>query len=151
VTSTLRGAPRRPATWARNRIARRPSRILVGLELFTGGMALVGGLLLVIAPDGSLLNADPAALAGSPFADYRWPGILLATLVGAGFLFTGFWQARSGFGARALSVFAGVGLIVFETFELLWLGFQPLAAVLAVIGATVAAPAVFVPSEQTAR
>jgi hypothetical protein len=28
----------------------------------------------------------------SPFVDYGWPGILLATLVGGGFLFTGAWQ-----------------------------------------------------------
>jgi len=57
--------------------------------LVTGAAALVGGLLLAAAPDGSLLSADPAVLAGSPFADYRWPGVLLATLVGGGYLLTG--------------------------------------------------------------
>src|SRR4051812_22593129 len=131
-------------------MARRPRRILVGLELFTGATALVGGLLLAIAPDGSLLDADPAALTGSPFADYRWPGILLATLVGGGYLLTAYWQARSGSGARALSVFAGVGLIAFEASELLWLGFQPLEAVFAGLGGAVAALAVLAPSERTA-
>ena len=139
--------PRAP----RRAMARRPRRILVGLELVTGATALVGGALLAIAPDGSLLAADPTVLAGSPFADYRWPGILLATLVGAGYLVTGFWQARSGVGARALSVFAGVGLVVFEASELLWLGFQPLEAVLAVIGVVVAGLAVFAPPEPTRR
>jgi hypothetical protein len=140
-TSTVPRTPRRV-------MARRPRRILVGLELFTGATALVGGVLLAIAPDGSLLAADTAVLAGSPFADYRWPGILLATLVGVGYLVTGFWQARSGVGARALSVFAGVGLVVFEASELLWLGFQPLEAVLAVIGAAVAVLAVVAPDER---
>ena len=140
-TSTVPRAPRRV-------MARRPRRVLVGLELFTGATALVGGVLLAIAPDGSLLAAAPAALAGSPFADYRWPGILLATLVGAGYLVTGFWQARAGVGARALSVFAGVVLVVFEASELLWLGFQPLEAVLAVIGAAVAVLAVVAPDER---
>jgi hypothetical protein len=140
-TPTVPRAPRRV-------MSRRPRRVLVGLELFTGATALVGGVLLAIAPDGSLLAADPAVLIGSPFADYRWPGILLATLVGAGYLLTGFWQARSGVGARALSVFAGVGLVVFEAGELLWLGFQPLEAVLAVIGAAVAVLAVVAPDER---
>jgi hypothetical protein len=140
-TPTVPRAPRRV-------MSRRPRRVLVGLELFTGATALVGGVLLAIAPDGSLLAADPAVLIGSPFADYRWPGILLATLVGAGYLLTGFWQARSGVGARALSVFAGVGLVVFEASELLWLGFQPLEAVLAVIGAAVAVLAVVAPDER---
>ena len=136
--------PRAP----RRAMARRPRRILVGLELVTGATALVGGVLLAIAPDGSLLAADPAVLAGSPFADYRWPGILLATLVGGGYLLTGWWQARSGVGARALSVFAGVGLVVFEAGELVWLGFQPLEAVFAVVGATVAVLAVVAPDER---
>jgi hypothetical protein len=128
-------------------MARRPRRILVGLELVTGATALVGGVLLAIAPEGSLLAADPAVLAGSPFADYRWPGILLATLVGGGYLLTGWWQARSGVGARALSVFAGVGQVVFEAGELVWLGFQPLEAVFAVVGATVAVLAVVAPDK----
>jgi hypothetical protein len=64
--------------------------------------------------------------------------MLLATLVGGGYLLTGWWQWRAGRGARALSLFAGVGLIVFESAELLWLGFQPLQAVFAAVGVTVA-------------
>ncbi|MCW2618225.1 MAG: hypothetical protein JWR28_1374, partial [Modestobacter sp.] len=45
---------------------------------------------------------------------------------------------RAGRGIRALSVCAGVGLVLFEAAELLWLGFQPLEAVFAALGATVA-------------
>lgn len=132
-------------------IAHRPGRVLAGLELFTGAAALAGGVLLMAAPDGSLLEADPVALAGSPFVDYRWPGVLLAGLVGGGYLLTGFWQWRSGFGARALSLFAGVGLVAFEAAELPWLGFQPLEAVFAAVGATVAATAVLAPAEPGPR
>jgi hypothetical protein len=118
--------------------SRRSLRVLAGLELFTGGTAVIGGLLLVIAPDGSLLAADPAALHGSPFADYRLPGLLLATLVGGGYLVSGWWLRRAGHGSRALSVFAGVGLVMFEGAEVLWLGFQPLEAVFAAVGVAVA-------------
>jgi hypothetical protein len=116
---------------------RRSERALARLELGTGVLAVIGGALLAIAPDGSLMNADPATLAGSPFADYRWPGVLLATLVGGGYLLTGLWQRRGGPGARALSVFAGVGLIAFEAAELLWLGFQPLELMFALVGVVV--------------
>jgi hypothetical protein len=91
------------------------------------------------APDGSLLNADPAALAHSPFPDWRTPGILLASLVGGGYLITGMWQWRARRGARALSALAGIGLIAFEGAELAWLGFQPLEAAFAVVGTTVTA------------
>jgi hypothetical protein len=113
-------------------------RVLIGLELVIGGTAVIGGLLLAVAPDGSLLAADPAALHGSPFADYRLPGVLLASLVGGGYLFSGWWLRRAGHGWRALSVFAGVGLVMFEGAEVLWLGFQPLEAVFAAVGVTVA-------------
>jgi hypothetical protein len=50
----------------------RPSRICV-TERST---ALVGGVLLALAPDGRLLDAQPAALAGSPhrrLRHARWP------------------------------------------------------------------------------
>jgi hypothetical protein len=151
VTSTPRGMPSDLTVPFRPMMARRPRRILIALELVIGATAVVGGVLLALAPDGSLLHAELAAPAGSPFADYRWPGILLATLVGGGYLFTGFWQARAGFGARAMSVLAGVGLIAFEASELLWLGFQPLEAALAVVGATVAALALLAASEPAAQ
>jgi hypothetical protein len=150
VTATPIRGRRAAASPGRSGIARRPRRILAGLELSTGAIALVGGILLAVAPDGSLLDADPAVLAGSPFADYRWPGILLATLVGGGYLFTGVWQARSGFGARGLSALAGLGLVVFEASELLWLGFQPLEAVLAAVGAVVVVLSLAAPSEPVA-
>jgi hypothetical protein len=132
-------------------MAHRPRRIVAALELITGAAALAGGVLLAIAPDGSRLDADPAALAGSPFTDYRWAGILLGTLIGGGFLLTGCWQARSGVGARVVSVVAGVGLIALELSELLWLGFQPLEAALAAVGAIVAATSLLAPSERTGR
>ena len=110
---------------------------LVTLELATGAMGLAGGVLLAAAPDGSLLRADPATLAGTPFIDWRVPGILLAGLVGGGFLLAGRWQWRGRWHARELSLAAGAGLVCFEAAELAWLGFQPLEAVFAVVGVMV--------------
>jgi hypothetical protein len=48
-------------------------RVLVGAELCTGGAAVVGGLLLITRPDGSLLHAKLSALSGSPFSDWLAP------------------------------------------------------------------------------
>jgi hypothetical protein len=112
-------------------------RALVALELATGVAGLVGGVLLAVAPDGSLLQADPATLAGSPFSDWRVPGVLLAGLAGGGFLLAGWWQWRGHRYARELSMAAGAGLVCFEATELAWLGFQPLEAVFAVVGVTI--------------
>ena len=112
-------------------------RLLVGLELLTGSTAVLGGVLLAAEPDGSLLRADPAVLVASPFQNWRLPGILLTTLVGGGFLAAG-WQWRGWRHARELSVVAGLGLVCFEVVEVAWIGFQPLQAVFALVGAAVA-------------
>jgi hypothetical protein len=117
---------------------RRRQRTLVGLELFTGVAGAIGGLLLVAEPDGSLMDAKLSALAGSPFSDWRIPGVLLATLVGGGFLVAGLWQWRDGWHARELSLLAGLGLVAFEAVELVWIGFQPLEAVFGGVGVVVA-------------
>ena len=109
-------------------------RTLVTLELVTGAAGLTGGVLLAAAPDGSLLRADPAVLAGAPFSDWRVPGVLLAGLVGGGFLLAGWWQWRGNRYARELSMAAGAGLVCFEAAELAWLGFQPLEAVFGLVG-----------------
>jgi hypothetical protein len=78
----------------------------------TGITGLAGGVLLATAPDGALLRADPATLAG-------W------------------WQWRGHRHARELSMAAGTGLVCFEAAELAWLGFQRLEAVFAVVGLAV--------------
>jgi hypothetical protein len=114
-------------------------RALVILEVATGVMGLAGGLLLAVAPDGSLMHADPGRLAGSPFTDWRLPGVALAVLVGVGFLVTGWWQSRAGPHARELSVAAGTGLVLFELAELGWIGFQPLQAFFALVGVVIIA------------
>jgi hypothetical protein len=114
-------------------------RALVVLELATGAAALGSGALLAAAPNGLLLRADPAVLAGTPFSDWRVPGLLLAVLVGGGYLLAGVWQWGNRWHALELSIFAGAGLVAFEAAELAWLGFQPLEAICAGIGLAVIA------------
>lgn len=120
-------------------------RWLIGLQLFTAVTALVGGVLFIVEPNGSLLGADVALLAGSPFADWRGPGILLAALVGLGFLAVAAWQSRDGWMARWVSIAAGIGLVLFEVVEFAIIGFHPLQAVYAIIGAVIIALAVRLP------
>jgi hypothetical protein len=100
---------------------------------------LAGGVLLAVRPDGSLLDAPVAALSGSPFSDWRHPGLLLATLVGGCFSLAGTWQWRRGRHAREVSRLAGLGLICFELVELRWIGFSALEAVFTLVGVTVCA------------
>lgn len=121
----------RPAAHRRPRVARRG---LAAIELVTGAAGLAGGVLLAVRPDGSLLRADMSVLAGTPFSDWRVPGVLLAALVGGGYLVTGWWAWRDLRYTRELSIVAGAGLIAFEGAELAWIGFQPLEAVFAAVG-----------------
>jgi hypothetical protein len=53
-------------------------------------------------------------LANAPFSDWRLPNLLLAFLVGSGFLGTAAWQWRRAPFARELSLVAGAGLVLFE-------------------------------------
>jgi hypothetical protein len=124
---------RRAIRFSARRPSRRGRRALVVVELVTGAAGLAG-VLLAAAPDGSLLRADPATLAGTRFSGWRLPGVLLAGLVGGGFLLAGWWQWRGYRHARELSMIAGAGLTGFEAAELAWIGFQPLEAVFALAG-----------------
>jgi hypothetical protein len=49
-------------------------------------MALAGGAALVARPDGSVMSMSVDLLAGSPFADYLVPGLILGGLFGVGSL-----------------------------------------------------------------
>jgi hypothetical protein len=60
--------------------------ITVGFLAFLGLGALAGGIALVIRPDGSVMGFDTGILAGSPFADFLVPGIILGGLFGIGSL-----------------------------------------------------------------
>jgi hypothetical protein len=55
---------------------------LVAIEVPLAIMAIACGLLLVLVPDGALLGMTPALLDGSPFRDFRIPGLALTFLVG---------------------------------------------------------------------
>lgn len=131
---------------------RRPTlagRLLVCLEWLTGLLAVISGLALVARPDGSMLGAGLPDLAGSPFSSWRLPGVLLAVLVGVGFLAVGSWQWIGGRWARELSIAAGVALVIFEVFVLAWLGFQPLEAVFVTVGVVVVLLAWWLPRART--
>jgi hypothetical protein len=118
---------------------RRIAKSIAAAELVIASAALTGGTLLAIRPDGALLAADPAVLRGTPFSDWQTPGVLLVILVGGVFLVTSIaeWLGRRL--AAALSVAAGVGLVVFELVQMVLIGWQVLQAVLGLAGLVLAA------------
>lgn len=70
----------------------RPAAVwtLIGLLGFIGVGALISGAMLFAAPDGRLMQWTTSQLAGTPFANYLIPGLILFTLVGVFPLFTAY-------------------------------------------------------------
>ncbi|WEO78258.1 hypothetical protein BJQ94_04250 [Cryobacterium sp. SO2] len=146
VTGTHRvQSPSRPAG-SRSGV----EKALIALEAVTSVTALAGGVLLMVAPDGSLLMADAAALNGTPFNDWLVPGAALTLFVGVGFAVAGVWQWRRGPYARYLSLAAGIGLVVFEIVQFSVIGFHPLQAVFGLVGAATAVLAWRLPASRHA-
>lgn len=56
--------------------------ILFILISFIAITALLSGILLISNPDGSIMNLPLSLLDGTPFNDFKIPGILLAAIVG---------------------------------------------------------------------
>lgn len=56
--------------------------LLLATHLLLSINGLIGGLLLMIKPDGSKLQMDPTWLGRTPFQNYFLPGLLLFTFVG---------------------------------------------------------------------
>jgi hypothetical protein len=80
--------------------------------------ALAGGIALVAEPDGSIMHFDVALLAGSPFADYVIPGLILGGLFGVGsFVAAGLGLAHNRF-APFLAFAIGCGQMIWIVIEL---------------------------------
>lgn len=112
-----------------------------------GITAVAGGLALILQPDGALLQAEPSALAGTPFHDWRIPGLFLLVFIGGGSLVTAAWLWRRAWHARELALVAGLGVIAFELVEWSTIGFQPLEAIVGVLAALMTALAWRQPTE----
>lgn len=57
-------------------------RILIGLHAVLGVLAVAAGQALARDPSGKPLRFEVEWLAGSPFRDYRVPGLFLAIVIG---------------------------------------------------------------------
>ena len=116
-----------------NRIMLRISIItLCLLHLFLGINGLVGGTLLIIKTDGSLLGMQPDWLKNSPFTSYLIPGLLLAFFLGVlplltfiGIISKSVWRVTNVFNiyrnkhwSWAFSIYTGITAITWITIQL---------------------------------
>jgi hypothetical protein len=96
----------------------RAGRSAVGLLILLGVGALAGGAALVSQPDGSVMKFPLSLLAGSPFSDYFFPGLILGGLFGLGSLATAVLGVRGWHIAPFLAFAIGCGQMVWIVVEL---------------------------------
>ncbi|MBN1367901.1 MAG: hypothetical protein JW967_08230 [Dehalococcoidales bacterium] len=111
--------------------------ILIILHFFIGFGGIISGAMLIVRPDGELMDWTPEILAGTPFNSYLIPGIILVLLIGIFPIFAGFgmlkkpvWQginiinpSRKYHWAWAASWAVGVILLVWIIVELFMVGY----------------------------
>ena len=123
----------RPVETAAARIPRTGWVLVAALAFW--GIGAVGGGLGLAAPDGSGLGMDPALLEGTPFPDYRLPGLILiglglAAVVAAAGLARGMrrQELSSRLAWLILLVALGINAWIFGEIAFLWTAVQDLPA-----------------------
>lgn len=90
---------------------------LVVLQVLVGGLAVAGGLLMLIGN----MELDQAWLQKTPFTAWTIPGIALLLLPGIGELVAAGAVLLRWRYARPLAVFSGLGLVAWILVQLLWM------------------------------
>ncbi len=124
-----------------------PARLLllaVALVLAVGAIPV--GVAFALRPDGSLVGLPLPTLAGTPFPDFRIPGLVLAAVVGGSTLATAVLVARGSRLAPRLALVAGVLVVGWIAVQVSLLGYvsglQPAVGLLGLAMIALARPAV---------
>lgn len=127
------------------RRSRSPIRwTLVALHIFLGIGAIAAGQALVRDPTGRALGMSLEYLAGSPFPDFRVPGIFLAVVIGTANLVSAAALWRRHRLSPLLSLSTGLLLVVWVVIQTAIIGYRhwtqfiwwvmfPLVAILAAV------------------
>jgi len=121
---------------------------LLILMLIQGIGGLGGGISLVAAPDGAIMQIPVSYLEGSPFSDYLVPGLILLFVLGVFPLVTaaGLWLRRRWSWYAAFAV--GCGLVIWILVEITIIPYDPLQVIFGVVGALIASVALLPPTRR---
>jgi len=107
---------------------------LLAVALFLAAGAIPAGVAFAVRPDGSLVAMPLAVLAGTPFPDFRFPGLVLALAVGGSTLAAAVLLALGSRRAAEVAMVAGAVTLGWIGIQLALIGYvsplQPLVAVL---------------------
>jgi menaquinone-dependent protoporphyrinogen oxidase len=127
ISEWARGIAGELASMAPTRTAPQPAavrplrRALAGLCWFSGVTAVAGGVQLMLQPKGSELMSM-ATLAGTPFASFFVPGLLLAGIVGLANLVAGTLLVRRHRAGELATFGAGLSLTTWIVVQVLLIG-----------------------------
>ena len=82
------------------------------LQIIVGVSAAVSGLMLMAYPSGSLIQAPPEMLEGSPFTNFLVPGLILFFVNGIGQLVAASFTLRRKPAAALTGAVFGLGLMI---------------------------------------
>ena len=119
-------------------LSRRARLVVAGAAGVVGVGALYGGVRLLV--DAGALGVKESWLEGTPFPDYRVPGVVLLTVIGGGMLVTALAAVRQSRYAGIAALAMGVALVVWGVVETLTIGYQG-AGQLVLLAVFVVAPA----------
>jgi len=113
----------------------RPSRrcLLVTIALVLAAGAVPVGIAFVARPDGSLVGMPLSVLAGTPFGDFRIPGLVLATVVGGSTLASAILVAARARAAAPVALLAGAVVVGWIAVQVALIGY--LSVLQPVVGA----------------
>jgi hypothetical protein len=97
---------------------------LIVLHVLVGIMAVGAGQALAMQPDGAALGFPVDWLAGSPFPDYRFPGLFLAVVIGGANLVSAFALLQRYSLGPMLSLATGLLLIAWISIQTTIIGYE---------------------------
>jgi hypothetical protein len=111
--------------------------VLLFLLLFQALGGIAGGLALSIRTDGSIMQMPVSQLNGSPFQDYRTPGLILLLVLGVFPLIAliGVWARRAW--AWYASFAIGCALVIWILVEIRIVDYSVLQPVFGTVGALI--------------
>lgn len=124
-------------SWLQSRLARASIVLEVGL----GIGALGGGATLMLGRHGEILHMPLSILAGSPFADFFIPGLILFSVLGIGPLVVAVLTLRAHPWAPLLTIAVGGALLIWLFVEISIIGYAdnpPVQLLYLVLGTLVA-------------
>lgn len=98
--------------------------LLLLLLFFQGVSGLFGGMALLLDPTGSSLGLPLEWLEGTLFGSYRYPGLILLTVLGVfpSIVFFGLWKRKPWSWKGSLLV--GIALVIWIGVEILLIGYH---------------------------